>query len=156
MIERGIRQSLPLSIELSLLAERATYILAQNRKPTTNDEVILKKAQDFLERVLRGEEIVRTLRLGATSSSDIHTYCWGLKAYVELAERKRKFSEEDLREVINGFQSSIVKLREGKRETIDESALKELQDFFRIMLNITTSAGVQPVERVSVGYNQFE
>ena len=152
----GIIWSLPLALELSLLAERTVYTLTQNRKPTKNDEVILQKADEFLEGVLRGEESVRTLRLSATSTRDIHSYRWGLRTCGALAERKQKLPEEDLRNVFSGFQSSIKALREGKRETIEESALEELQEFFGIMLDIITSAGVQPVERVSIDYNQFK
>jgi len=152
----GIIRSLPPALELSLLAERTVYTLTQNRKLTENEEVILKKADDLLGGVLRGEESVRTLQLSATSTRDIGFFRWGQRAYGILTERKQKSSVEDLRDVFNGFQSSIKMLRVGKWETIDESALGELQEFFEIMLDITTSAGVLPVERVNINYDQFK
>lgn len=152
----GIVRSLPLALELSLLAERTVYTLTQNRKPTKNDEVVLQKADDFLGGVLRGEEDVRTQRLNATSTRDIGFFRWGQRAYGILTERKQKSSVEDIRDVFSSFQSSIEMLREGKRETINESTLEELQEFFGIMLDITTNAGVQPVERVNLGYDRFK
>lgn len=151
MIERTKRRIIPLSLELALVSERVVHTLSQDRgELNEKDQVVLNKASNFLEAVLRGEEVVRTLKLSRTSVTDLRAYRWALSAYSFLAEKRGDTEKRNLRKVFSEYQSSVSKLR--NREEIDEAALKELQDFFGIMLDITTKACARPIERVNIDF----
>ncbi len=144
MVEHNIG-SVPLELELSILAERMVFLLSQKGELTENAKVVLHKADEFLDSVLRGQETVRFLRL-PTSSGDIPAYRWGLQACKEIVERE----EISPREFFLRARLGVQGLLSGSWDFPDGSRVEELSEFFRKVMVKTTNAIAQPVEKVSI------
>ncbi len=149
--EHVVGRPIPLSLDLSLLAERVLNSLSRGEKLTDADRIVLKKAAQFLEEVQRGGQAVRSLELGATSGRDIQSFSLAMSAYELLTKKHNKRTRTERTKEIDRLLDIATRLAQAEDISPWVTDVPDLREFFESAKKITARLNAGEIDRVHIG-----
>src|SRR4029077_6238939 len=141
------REVFPSSLDHALLANRVVLVIDKIRKNenTADKEEALNDAVDFLDFIMKGRTFANTREVSENSYQAALAYGEAMKAIEQLPNDQRK-SEGDAARVLQNLMNFASELKE--HGAASELQLQALSNFFRLVRDITISAGDRRAEIV--------
>ena len=117
-------------------ADRVVGLLQRDRNIGPDDIKILIRVQGFLEKILAGQEQVRSAHLSSSTIESIDAYQRAIIAFREaLTQNNEEAIRSKFKELIDSMTSEITQVLETKQ--VQKDKVKTTLDFFKYIRHAT-------------------
>jgi hypothetical protein len=117
-------------------ADRVVGLLQKDRNIESGDIGILIRVQGFLEKILAGQEQVRSAHLSSNTIESIDAYQRAIIAFRNaLTQKNEEASRSKFKELIDSMNNEITRVLETKQ--VEKDKVKITLDFFKYIRHAT-------------------
>lgn len=132
------------------MAAHTIKALKNWQNASDKDRAVFRRAADFLDTVLKGDQVVKDRRVTTTAADEAAAFGWAVSAYSLHASRVKKTEREDLSRIFADLRNALIDLSEKPKSKAAAKMAPTLTGFFQGLRDIAGKNAPESTDRLLV------